>query len=57
MVAQGCVHDMSSWQTHFWKPYAVCHAVNCTISCLVAFPSLITRASDLITNDLEHFAV
>ena len=30
----------------------MCHTVNCTINCLVAFPSLITRASDLITNGL-----
>ena len=33
------------------------HAVNCTKDCLVAFPSLTTRASDLITNGPEHFAV
>ena len=35
----------------------MCHAVNCTVNCLVAFPSLITGASDQISSGLEHFCL
>ena len=35
----------------------MCHNVNCTINCLIAFSSLIKGASDLISNGLQNCAV